>query len=116
LKENSKIFKIAMYGGLRDLKFINRLNKMKSIDELEKEGEVIQGMGLIKDSGAIKKGNPHIRLNKFIEVGEIYPYYTPVPNKKLEEHPNYLLHRRSDKKNLYSAPLILFKEGTKDGD
>ena len=116
LRENSKIFKIAMYGGLRDLKFINRLNKMKSIDELEKEGEVIQGMGLIKDSGAIKKGNPHIRLNKFIEVEDIYPYYTPIPNKELEEHPNYLLHRRSDNRDLYSAPLILFKEGTKDGD
>lgn len=116
LRENSKIFKIAMYGGLRDLKFINRLNKMKSIDELEKEGEVIQGMGLIKPNGENeKKGNFHIGQHKFIEVDNIYPYYSPTPTIKLEEHTNYLLFR-TDNRNLYSAPLILFKEGTKYGN
>jgi len=115
LRENTKIFKIAMYGGLRDLKFINRLNQMKSINYFEELGEVIQGMGLIKDNSAEKKGNPHIATHKFIEVDDINPYYTPVPIKKLDEHPNYLLHRTNNK-DLYSSPLILFKEGTKNGD
>lgn len=55
IRSNSKIFKIAMYGGLRDLKFINRLNRMKSIENFESKGEVIQGMGLIKDRDAKKK-------------------------------------------------------------
>lgn len=115
LEENSKIFKIAMYGGLRDLKFIKRINQMKSIDDFEKEGEVIQGMGLIKDNVAIKKGNLHIGKHKFIEVDGIHPYYTPLPKNNLNEHNDFLLHR-NDIRTLYSPPLILFKEGTKDGD
>lgn len=115
IKSNSKIFKIAMYGGLRDLKFINRLNQMKSIDDFEVEGEAIQGIGLIKDKDAKQKGNPHIGGHTFIEISDIFPYYISSANKNLEEHPNYALHRNDDR-NLYSAPLILFKEGTKFGN
>lgn len=114
LEQNSKIFKIAMYGGLRDLKFINRINQMKSIHDFELEKEVIQGMGLIKDSGPVRKGNPQIGKHKFIEVDDIDPYYTCLPKNNLSEHKDFLLHR-NDIRNLYSPPLILFKEGTKDG-
>jgi len=115
LKDNSKIFKIAMYGGLRDLRFVNKLNLMKSIDELETEGEVMQGMGLIKDNSAKSKGNYDIGNNEFIEVKNIFPFYVKFSNQKLKNHSNYLFHR-TDNRDLYSAPLILFKEGTRDGD
>lgn len=115
LKVNSKIFKIGMYGGMRDLKFINRLNLMKSIDDFETEKKVSQGMGLIKDKDAKFKGNTRLKDNYFIEVDNIMPYYTPTPKEKLEQHKDFLLHR-TDKRNLYSAPLVLFKEGTKLGE
>ncbi len=111
LKTNSKIFKIAMYGNLRDLKFINRLNKMKSINEQK----VVQGMGLIKDKAAEKKGNPHLGNNYFIDADDILPYYTPQTKTKLKDHSDYSAFR-TDERDLYSVPLILFKEGTRFGE
>ncbi len=111
LKPNSKIFKIAMYGNLRDLKFINRLNKIKSFDEQN----VNQGMGLIKDKNAVHKGNPQLGEHHFINTDNISPYYSPKPKTKLKEYKDYKL-LRTDARDLYSPPLLLFKEGTKEGE
>lgn len=110
IKPNSKIFKIAMYGNLRDLKFISRLNKIKSIDEQK----VNQGMGLIKDKDAVRKGNPQLGDYNFIGTDDIFPYYSPRPKAKLKEYKDYEI-LRTDERDLYSPPLLLFKEGTKDG-
>lgn len=111
LKPNSKIFKIAMYGNLRDLKFINRLHKIKSFDEQN----VNQGMGLIKDKDAVRKGNTQLGEHYFIDTNDIFPYYSPKPTLKLKEYEDYEL-LRTDDRDLYSPPLLLFKEGTKDGE
>jgi hypothetical protein len=111
LKPNSKIFKIAMYGNLRDLKFINRLHKIKSFDEQE----IIQGMGLIKDKGATRKENPQLGEHYFINTDDIYPYYSPKPKTKLKEYKDCKL-LRTDERDLFSPPLLLFKEGTKEGE
>lgn len=111
LKPDSKIFKIAMYGNLRDLKFINRLNKMKSINEQD----VVQGMGLIKDKDAKRKGNSHLGNNYFIDADDILPYYTPQTKVKLKQHKDYASFRTDDR-DIFSSPLILFKEGTKFGE
>ena len=111
LKPNSKIFKIAMYGNLRDLKFINRLHKIKSFDEQNAS----QGMGLIKDKGAVRKGNPQLGEHHFIDTDDIYPYYSPKPKTKLKEYKDYKL-LRTDERDLFSPPLLLFKEGTKEGE
>lgn len=111
LKPNSKIFKIAMYGNLRDLKFINRLNKIQSFDE----ENVTQGMGLIKDKDAGRKGNPQLGEHYFINTDDIFPYYSPKTQAKLKEYKDYKL-LRTDERDLYSPPLLLFKEGTKEGE
>ena len=111
LKPNSKIFKITMYGNLRDLKFINRLNKIKSFDE----HSTCQGMGLINDKIASRKGNPHLDKHYFIGTDDIFPYYSPKPKIKLNEFKDYK-SLRTDDRDLFSPPLLLFKEGTKDGE
>jgi len=111
LKPNSKIFKITMYGNLRDLKFINRLNKIKSFDE----HNIRQGMGLIKDDTASRKGNPQLEAHHFITTDDIFPYYSPKPKIKLSEFRDFK-SLRTDKRDLFSPPLVLFKEGTKDGE
>lgn len=111
LKPNSKIFKITMYGNLRDLKFINRLNKIKSFDEQN----ISQGMGLIKDNTASRKGNPQLNEHHFISTDDIFPYYSLKPKTKLNEFTGYK-SLRTDERDLFSPPLLLFKEGTKDGE
>lgn len=111
LKPNSKIFKITMYGNLRDLKFINRLNKIKSFDEQN----ISQGMGLIKDNTASRKGNPKLNEHHFISTDDIFPYYSLKPKTKLNEFAGYK-SLRTDERDLFSPPLLLFKEGTKDGE
>jgi N-6 DNA Methylase len=110
LKPNSKIFKIAMYGNLRDLKFINRLNRMKPINQQD----VLEGMGLIKDKDAESKGNTRLAENCFIETTNILSYYTPKNKTKFKDHPDYSLFR-TDSRDLYTPPLLLFKEGTRLG-
>lgn len=111
LKPNSKIFKITMYGNLRDLKFINRLNKIKSFNERN----ISQGMGLIKDNAALRKGNPQLNEHHFVSTDDIFPYYSPKPKIKLDEFKDYKL-LRTDERDLFSPPLLLFKEGTRDGE
>lgn len=111
LKPNSKIFKIAMYGNLRDLKFINRLHKIKSFDEQN----LNQGMGLIKDKDAARKGNPQLADHNFVGTDDIFPYYSPKPKTKLKEYKDFKL-LRTDNRDLFSPPLLLFKEGTRDGE
>jgi len=112
LKPNSKIFKIGMYGGMRDLKFINKLiKKFKLVDE----NFIEQGMGLIKDKSAKNKGNKQLEKNYFIDTSNICPYYTPRPKTEFKETQNFDLYR-TDERNFYFSPLILFKEGTKFGE
>src|SRR5690606_22525749 len=83
----------------------------KSFDEQN----INQGMGLIKDKGAIRKGNPHLGEHYFIDTDDIFPYYTRKPKTKLKEYKDYKL-MRTDERDLFSPPLLLFKEGTKEGE
>lgn len=108
-KADSKLFKIAMFGGLRDLKFLNKLEQNGVINDFTE----LQGSGLNKDKDARSKGNPQLKTNFFIPTDDIQQYYTV--NKFLTfgsiiGNENY----RTDIKDIYTAPLILFKEGTKN--
>lgn len=108
LKKNSKAFKIAMWGNVRDSILIDKLNKFQTIQDRILTTE--HGMGLIKDKSAKKKGNPHLESHYFLLTSEIQPYYTNKKGKlKIgDQHKVY----RTDQRNLYSPPLVLFKEGT----
>ena len=114
LNPNSKIFKIAMYGNLRDLKLITKLNsnvfqKINSIKHIE-------AVGLNNDSKSPNKGNTHLGANKFIASEFIKPYYIPEVNKPLfKSHPKYAT-LRTIKKDIFSPPLIAIKIGNDDVD
>jgi len=108
LKNDSKVFKIAMWGNVRDAMLIEKLNKFKTIKEKILNNE--HGMGLIKDALAKKKGNPKLKEHYFLKTIDIQPYYTS--NIKLLELGDDHKYYRTDNRNLYNPPLVLFKEGT----
>jgi hypothetical protein len=110
-KANSKLFKIAMFGGLRDLKFLCKLEQNGVINNFTE----LQGGGLNKDKDATSKGNPQLKGHFFIPTDDIQQFYTV--NKfstfgSLVDNESY----RTDTKDIYTAPLILFKEGTKNSN
>lgn len=111
LKENSKIFKIGMYGGLRDLKLLRALNSYPKIQSIKH----IEAVGLNNDAKAKHKGNPNLENNIFIPSRSIKPYYIPSGNKKFKTHPKYEV-LRTIKKDIFTPPLIGIKIGNKDVD
>ncbi|WP_462220033.1 HsdM family class I SAM-dependent methyltransferase, partial [Ferruginibacter sp.] len=111
LKDKSKAFKIAMWGNLRDLKLIEKLNTYGGI--IKKVSEENHGMGLIKDKSAKKKGNLHLSNHLFLDTNSIQPYYTS--SKKLSKLGHaHKLYRTDLRKQLYDSPLLLFKEGASE--
>lgn len=111
LRENSKIFKIAMYGGLRDLKLFNVLNGYPKIQDIEH----IEAVGLNNDATAKHKGNPNLENNSFIDSKSVKPYYIPKGNRIFKTHPKYEV-LRTIKKDIFSPPLIGIKIGNNDVD
>ncbi|MBX2894717.1 MAG: N-6 DNA methylase [Cyclobacteriaceae bacterium] len=108
----SKIFKIAMWGGARDLQLINRLLEMPNIDSLAGEDE--KGIGLHKKDSGQASNNRHLVKHKFIELDRIEKYYTPGSGlKELGSHYSYF---RTNSKNIFKPPVILLKRGSKDRD
>lgn len=114
INPNSKIFKIAMYGNLRDLKLITKLNS-KTFKKIE-EVSHIKAVGLNNDSKTPNKGNPSLGKNTFIASEFVKPYYIPQANKPLfQTHPKYDI-LRTIKKDIFSPPLIAIKIGNDDVD
>lgn len=111
LRENSKIFKIAMYGGLRDLKLFNVLNSFPKIQDIKH----IEAVGLNNDATAKHKGNFNLENNIFIDSNSIKPYYIPKGNRIFRTHPKYDA-LRTIKKDIFSPPLIGIKIGNNDVD
>lgn len=112
LAPGSRIFKIAMWGSMRDYIFIRRLKKISSIDTITAKRE--KGTGLhIKERGK-DFGNPHLANHTFITSEDIRRYYTTSDGlKKLgDRHLNYR-HNNSD---VFNPPVILINEGSKEGD
>lgn len=107
-KKDSKVFKIAMWGNIRDAVLIEKLNKFQTLQDKILANE--HGMGLIKDKLAKKKGNSRLENHYFLKTTDIQPYITN--EKKLFELSNQHKSYRTDNRNLYDPPLVLFKEGT----
>lgn len=110
LKANSKVFKIAMYGNIRDLKFVNKLRKIIPIEEFV--GSKYKGIGLhIKES---KKpfGNVRLANNYFIPSNKIQQY--TITSDGLTKLGRKHLQFRRNNEDIFSAPTILLNEGTKN--
>lgn len=112
LTPDSRIFKIAMWGGMRDYLFIKRLKKIRSIDSITDKRE--KGTGLHKKETGKEFGNPHLAKHTLIRAENIRQYYTPSDGlKKLgDAH----LHYRPNNSQVFNAPIVLINEGSKEGD
>lgn len=113
LKDDSRVFKIAMWGNVRDLKLLERLKEIKSIKQFISDTE--WGVGLkIKDNKA-PAGNKHLSQYLFIPTdNRIDRYYIPIREyiPLGNGHSKY----RTNKKEIFNGPVVLIKEGTKGGD
>jgi hypothetical protein len=69
-------------------------------------------MGLIKDKSARKRGNAHLENFYFLGTELIDSYFTP--NKQLKKlgvaHEEY----RTDNRDIFKPPILLFKEGANE--
>lgn len=111
LKKDSKIFKIGMWGNVRDLKLIEKIKKIKSIKEYISDKE--WGGGLIKDALA-RKGNRNLSRYPLLATNKIEKYFTPVKGSPVlgKDHKNY----RTNTKKIFDPPIVIIKEGTKDSE
>ncbi|PLX08464.1 MAG: hypothetical protein C0596_06300 [Marinilabiliales bacterium] len=114
LKTNSKIFKIGMYGSIRDLKFINKLNRIKSIFELTTEKE--RGIGLKTKGPKDFKNNDNLKNHIYIPSNAIQPYYIPQSSSFKTLEYNELNRYRYNNHDIFNSPIILINEGSKKSD
>lgn len=112
LKHNSKIFKIAMWGNVRDLKLIEKIKRIKSIKELSKRTE--RGGGLHIRENKKPFGNPKLKEHYFITPNKIDTYYiSKVGLKKLGA--DNLLYRKNHGK-IFNNPVVIINEGSRDSN
>lgn len=113
IKEKSKIFKVAMWGSVRDLKLIeNKIRIVNPISDFISKEE--WGVGLkIKDFKA-PSGNEHLTKYLLLPTEKLNKYYTTTNN--IEHLKSKHLTFRTNNKKIFDAPLILVKEGTKDSE
>lgn len=112
-KSDTKIWKIAMWGGMNDWELVNRLSEKfnKSIDEFLKEnkGEYHFGSGLHSPSKEQIEENETFSPNKVIDLRKVQRFYTlksaEVPSQKAFRNIN---------KNIFNPPYLIIKEGQKD--
>ena len=110
LKRDSKILKIAMWGGMRDYQFIKKLQNTKSI--LNTFSDQNKGIGLhIKDQKN-KTLNEIFKTYKFLPLNKLQRYITPQDGLT-ELGDNYSKYRDLNNE-IFSPPLILLKRGTID--
>lgn len=112
LCDDSKIFKIAMWGGMRDVKFIKRLKTIKSIKNRISTSE--WGIGLKTKDKKAPAGNKHLIGLPFIEPEDTFRYVIRANNLKNlgDDHKEY----RTNNKNIFKTPIVLIKEGTKNAE
>jgi len=111
-KVKTKIFKVAMWGNIRDLHFIERLSSVPSIDSISERIE--KGVGLHKKETRSPVGNLHLANHLFITPNHIQSFYTPKTQmiQLGEEHWNY----RTNNQEIFNKPIILINEGSKNSD
>ncbi|MHB8905104.1 MAG: HsdM family class I SAM-dependent methyltransferase [Melioribacteraceae bacterium] len=110
LKENSKVFKIAMWGNVRDLKLIEKFSYLKTLKEIIPSDNCATGLHKAVD----KSGNPHLKDYLFFPTEAITQYYVSRSNLlPLGNHHKYF---RPIIKDIFDAPVVIIKEGTENGN
>ena len=112
VKKHSRILKIAMWGGMRDYLFLERLNQTPSIRESLKSSE--QGIGLHVIGNNDETLNEKFKEYKFVPLGKIKKYYTPDSDyQKLGD--NYLKYRNLND-GIFESPILLLRRGSKNSE
>jgi hypothetical protein len=99
-KPDTKIWKIAMWGGQRDFAFLKML--MKRNKPLSTNKKLIYGRGLIAD-----KDRPDFVPRQIIKTKAIDRYYTSEKKALVANQKHY----RNNNSDLFRIPFILVKEG-----
>ena len=99
-----------MWGNIRDLKIIERLEKIEKVKSIVNDNQ--RGMGLIQDKIAKKVGNNHLKDHYFLDTKQLCIYYTNKKNLlKLKKEGDRF---RTNLKDIFDPPLLLFKEGANE--
>ncbi|MCW3103442.1 MAG: endonuclease [Bacteroidetes bacterium] len=110
IKPKSRIFKIAMWGNVRDLKLIERFNEIKTL----KKAIPSINCATALHKAESKSGNLHLKNNLFFATEDIKQYCVDQKGlKPLNEHHSYF---RPINKDIFTAPLVVIKEGTENGN
>lgn len=108
-KPDTKIWKVAMWGGMNDWNFLEELNSSNiSIEEYLKKEDVDYGVGF-QVSSPRDKANSEIKQLPIHSPNNIIKYYTPIPNKTI----NFDHFHRLGKLEAYQTSHILLNEGVK---
>ena len=110
LKKDSKIFKVAMWGGMRDYFFIKQLQEIPSISNVF--GSQNQGTGLHLKDKTNKTLDVAFKNYKVIPLNRLLKYYTSEDG--LEELGNDYKKYRAINKEIFNPPILLLKRGTTD--
>lgn len=104
-KPNTKIWKIAMWGGMGDWELIQRLrNDNNSFKEYLDNNDILFGSGLHPKENESNK----MEIEGFhINTGKIETYYTPKDNTKKITKKEF----RRNNLELFKQPLVIIKEG-----
>lgn len=110
LKRNSKIFKIAMWGGMRDYLLIAKLQEISSISTLCTDEQKGTGLHLKDDTN--KTLDSKYKDYKIVPLKKVQRYYTPNSGLKILGD-SYSKYRAINKK-IFTPPVILLKRGMSD--
>lgn len=105
-KQDTKIWKIAMWGGIQDFKLIERFKNDTLVKYFE-QNNIIYGVGL-ELSNPIDKPNKEICKIKHITPNNIQSYYQPIDTASTIDN---TMFRRLGKIEAYDAPHVLINEG-----
>jgi len=108
-KPDTKIWKMAMWGGMSDWELMQRLNKsFSSIKSLFKKEDADFGVGF-ELSNPADKPNSEIKKLPIHTPDNIIKYYTPKPDNRISADK----FRRTGKVEVYQVPHIIINEGIK---
>lgn len=105
----TKIWKIAMWGGLKDWELVQRFNESyPTIKDFLKKENIEYGVGF-ELSNPAEKSNYNIKKLPIHTPNNILKYYTPKSSERIKSNK----FRRLGKVAAYQKPHILFNEGIK---
>jgi len=108
-KPDTKIWKIAMWGGMNDWELIQRLSDdYSTIKSFFKKENIDYGVGF-ELSNPANKPNREIKRLPIHTPNNILKYYTPIPNDRINSNK----FRRLGKTEVYQRPHIIINEGIK---